>query len=313
MSAGGDLIPYKCIQPRHSRHLWEEAGPFFFQNDIVFANLETVADVSQAYSAAPEIMLHDMYFNIQAESFSVFSGNHQYKGYDVLSTANNHTMDMGENGILATQEFLRSRNIAYCGTSRSAEERDDFPIVERNGIKTAFLAYTFSLNKESLPAGKEWLCNHILLNEPNPDISLIVYQAKLARARGADMVVASLHMGCAYQAYPSMHTVKNIHRICREADIDIVLGGHPHNLQPMEIYTSIQHVMADLWPIGRGESAHEREAARRPPFVRPRAAAEIAGTTAPNGSGRPCSSRKRSAVRMMSESRSPRPPRSRRP
>lgn len=236
LSAGGDLIPYTCIQPQNCQHLWDEAGDYFFNNDIVFANLETVADPARPYSAAPEVMLNDMYFNIHQESFGIFSGNGKYRGYDVLSTANNHSMDMGETGILATQAFLERQNIAWCGTATSAQTVDEFPIIEKKGIRIAFLAYTFSLNKESLPAGKEWLCNHILLNEAAPDLEPILRQAAVARSRGADLIVASLHMGCAYQAYPGMHIINNIHQICRETGIDIILAGHPHNPQPMEIF-----------------------------------------------------------------------------
>lgn len=246
IGVGGDLIPYDCIRPENCWNLWNEAGDFFFNNDIVFANLETVADPSQPYSAAPEVMLHDMFFNIDDATFNIFSGNGQYRGYDVLATANNHSMDLGEAGILATQQFLQAKQIAWCGTAQSAESRDDFPIIERKGIKVAFLAYTFSLNKESLPQGKEWLCNHIWLNEDNPDISLIVHQANLARQRGADIIVGSLHMGCAYQAFPNNHTLQNIHQICRETGIDIILGGHPHNPQPFEIFehNNRQHFIA---------------------------------------------------------------------
>jgi hypothetical protein len=246
VGAGGDLIPYDCIRPENCEHLWDEAGDFFFNNDIVFANLETVADMNQRYSAAPEVMLHDMFFNIDEPTFNIFCGNGKYRGYDVLSTANNHTMDLGEAGILATQSFLQQKNIPYCGTASSAEERDHFPIINRNGIKIAFLAYTFSLNKEKLPEGKDWLCNHIFLNEPNPDISIIVQQASIARQRGADIIIASLHMGCAYQAYPSNHTLVNMHQICVETGIDILLGGHPHNPQPFEIFehNNKQHFIA---------------------------------------------------------------------
>ena len=236
ISAGGDLIPYRFIKPESCKNLWNEAGDFFFNNDIVFANLETVADPSNPYSAAPEVMLHDMFFNIHEESFKIFSGNGKYKGYDVLSTANNHSMDVGEDGIIATQHFLKAKNIAYAGTALSKETRDEFPIIDCKGIKVAFIAFTYSLNKESLPEGKEWLCNHLNLNEQDADISLIIHQANIARERGADIVMASLHMGCAYQAYPSQFTVDNMHRICREAGVDILIGGHPHNIQPMEIF-----------------------------------------------------------------------------
>lgn len=238
LSVGGDLIPYENITKEKCTNLWDEAGDFFFNNDLVFANLESPADLSKPYSAAPEVMLNDMFFNIDQETFTIFSGNGKYKGYDVLSTANNHTMDMGVDGIFSTQDFLTSRDIRYTGTASSKETRDNFPIIEKKGIKVAFLSYTYSLNKETLPQEQEWLCNHLNLNEENADISLIVHHADLARQRGADIIVAALHMGCAYQAYPSRHIVDNMHRICDKTGIDILIGGHPHNAQPMEIYTT---------------------------------------------------------------------------
>jgi poly-gamma-glutamate capsule biosynthesis protein CapA/YwtB (metallophosphatase superfamily) len=248
LSAGGDLIPYTCIQPAVCTSIWKHTGDFFFNADIVFANLETPADFSKPVSAAPEVMLHDMYFNADAAIMKIFNGHDQYKGYDVLSVVNNHSLDMGTEGLMNTMQLLRQKNIAYCGAALNKEEQNDFPIIERNGIKTAFLAATFSFNKEVLPNDKKWLCNHIELNQPDPDITLLIEQAALARERGADIIVAALHAGCAYQAYPGLQVVKNIHHICDAAGIDIVIAGHPHNAQPMEIYhsavTGKQHFIA---------------------------------------------------------------------
>ncbi len=248
LSAGGDLIPYDCILPHICTDIWKQTGDFFFDADIVFANLETPADFSKPVAAAPEVMLHDMYFNADAGTMKIFCGNDNYKGYDVLSVANNHSLDMGIEGLMNTMQLLQQKNIAYCGAALNQEEQNNFPIIECKGIKTAFLAATFSFNKEVLPDGKNWLCNHIELNQPDPDINLLIKQAAHARERGADIIVGALHMGCAYQAYPGLEIVKNIHHICDVAGIDIVIASHPHNAQPMEIYHSAvtrkQHFIA---------------------------------------------------------------------
>ena len=238
LNTGGDLIPYTCIQPEVCKNIWKHTGDFFFNADIVFANLETPADFSKPSSAAPEVMLHDMYFNADAAMMKIFNGNGEYKGFDVLSVANNHSLDAGAEGLLNTLQLLKQQNISYCGAALNKEEQHQFPIIDRKGIKVAFLSATFSFNKEVLPTNAEWLCNHIELNQSNPDISLLIKQAKIARERGADIIVAALHMGCAYQAYPNMHSVNNIHAICDKTGIDIVIAGHPHHAQPMEIYTS---------------------------------------------------------------------------
>lgn len=237
LSAGGDLMPYAWITPQSAQNLWDEAGDFFFNSDIVFANLETPFDVSQPPSSTPEIMLYNVYFNGDEKLFGIFSGNGKYRGYDVLSTANNHALDKGEEGLRATLDFLDAKKIKSVGTARTGEERDNFPIVERSGIKVAFLAYTYSLNTFQPLPGKEYMTNYLQLNLPGVDIGFIARQAKQARQRGADFVVCSVHAGCAYQAYPSNHTVDVFHRIFEQAGVDVILGHHPHNPQPMEQYT----------------------------------------------------------------------------
>jgi len=234
LSAGGDLMPYFCITQEQCRDIWKGCGDFFFDADLVVGNLETPLDPNKPASYVPEVMLSNMYFNANHEIFDVFSGFGEYKGFDVLSTANNHALDQGEEGVKETLQFLADKNIHSVGTARSFEERNQFPIIERNGIKVAFLSYTFSLNALVCPPGKAYLSNHLHLNEANPDISLIVEQARLARQRGAEFLVAFLHMGCAYQPYPSKIIVDNIHHICQATGIDLVLGGHPHNAQPIE-------------------------------------------------------------------------------
>lgn len=234
LSAGGDLMPYFCITSAQCQKLWHESGDFFFDADLVVGNLETPLNPNKPASYVPEVMLSNMYFNANKDMFGVFSGIDKYKGFDVLSTANNHSLDQGEEGVVETLQFLEAKNIQSVGTARTIKERDQFPLIEKNGIKVAFLSYTFSLNALVCPPEKPYLANHLNLNETHPDISLIVEHAKLARQRGAEFLVAFLHMGCAYQPYPSKRIVDNMHQICKETGIDLVLGGHPHNAQPIE-------------------------------------------------------------------------------
>jgi poly-gamma-glutamate synthesis protein (capsule biosynthesis protein) len=234
LSAGGDLMPYFCITSEQCKNLWVESGDFFFDADLVVGNLETPLNPKKPASLVPEVMLSNMYFNANQDMFAVYSGLGKYKGFDVLATANNHSLDQGEDGVVQTIEFLDQKGIQHVGTARSENERDAFPIIEKNGIKIAFLSYTFSLNALVCPEGKAYLANHLNLNEANPDLSLIVHQAQLARQKGAEFLVAFLHMGCAYQPYPSQTIIDNMQQICRQTGIDLVLGGHPHNAQPIE-------------------------------------------------------------------------------
>ena len=236
INAGGDLMPYEWIRREYCENLWDDIGKDFFDADIVFANLETPVDTSQPATYVPEVMLNDMLFNADQEMFSIFNGMGKYKGLDIVSTANNHGLDMEEAGVINTIEFLNKQGIAFTGTARNEAENFNFPILERNGIRVAFLAYTFSLNTREVPQGKNYLINHIRLNVKDVDLSLITKHCVSARQRGADFVVASLHFGNAYQCYPSKHIMENAHRVFDECGVDLILGGHPHNIQPMERY-----------------------------------------------------------------------------
>lgn len=239
LSAGGDLMPYVWVQKKYAQHLWNEVGTSFFNSDIVFANLETPIHLQKPSSYVPEIMITDMLFNANAEMFDIFNGKPHYKGYDILSTANNHSLDMGEEGVIKTIEFLESQKVAFTGTARSWQERDNFPIVERKGIKVAFIAYTYSLNREVLPNGKEYLVNYERLNYPHCSLAKLKKDVQNAYKKNCDIVVLSLHTGNAYQMYPSEHTIKIFHRIFQECGVDIILASHPHNPQPAEKYEFI--------------------------------------------------------------------------
>ncbi len=235
LSSGGDLMPYHWLNPANAPHLWDEIGPWFFDADIVFANLETPLDITQPLSAVPEVMLNHMHFNGNAELFSLFNGSGMYKGFDILSTANNHSLDMGIHGIHQTLDFLDDLEILHTGTARTRKEQANIPLIEKNGIRVAIVAATYCLNHLDIPDDHEYLVNHSRLNLPDADLGLIKELVQKARAT-ADFVVLALHNGNAYQAYPSAHTVANVHRIFETCGPDLILGSHPHNPQPLENY-----------------------------------------------------------------------------
>lgn len=233
ITASGDLMPYEWIQKPFCTHLWDDIEADFFDSDIVFGNLETPLDTTQAPALVPEVMLNDMLFNANAEMYDIFTNGNRF---DILSTANNHSLDMGEKGVKNTIAFLREKNTLHTGTSRNTTERENAPIITRNGIPIAFLSYTFSINKFENSAEKPFLVNHLRVNMPDIDLRIIRRDVSMLRQRGAEFVVLSLHFGNAYQAYPGTHIVENAQRIFEKCGVDIILGGHPHNVQPMASY-----------------------------------------------------------------------------
>lgn len=236
ISLGGDLMPYECINRRQCANLWDEVGEWFFDADVVTANLETPIVVSKPASLVPEVMLNDMNFNGSKEQFDVFSGMGKFKGYDILATANNHSLDMGEEGVLETINFLKKEEVGFVGTSSNVEEKP-YKIMEKNGIKIGFLSFTYSMNQYLPIEGKQHLVNYLPLNEKDCDISAIINQCKALKELGADILFLHLHQGNAYQKYPCDHSVDLYHRLFAECGIDIIAGGHPHNVQPSEYYS----------------------------------------------------------------------------
>jgi hypothetical protein len=242
LTAAGDLMPYEWIQPQFCTQLWNDIGDDFFSSDLTFANLETPIDVSQPPSLVPEVMLSDMLFNGDATMFSIFNADNftsktgKRVGFDILSTANNHALDVGESGVYATIDFLERKNIRHVGTSKSRENRTKTCIIEQNGIRLAFVSYTFSMNTQQNPKDKPWLVNHLEVNTADVDLSALTQDIARAKHDNADIVILSLHYGNAYQAYPSAQIVENTKRIFEECGADIILGGHPHNVQPMAAY-----------------------------------------------------------------------------
>jgi hypothetical protein len=236
ISMGGDLMPYAKIKQEFCSEIWEEIGEEFFDSDIVFANLETPIDLSQNPSLVPEIMLNHMEFNATLPQFEIFNGSKQFKGFDILSLANNHSLDKGETGVENTMGFLHQKKIQTIGVAFEPKSNQDIAIIEKGGIKTGWLAFTFCTNHFSVPIGKEYLVNTLPLNTPYFDCTLIQEKVKCLKENGAEFIFASMHMGNAYQPLPNALIIENFKKIAEETEVDYIIGTHPHNPQPFAEY-----------------------------------------------------------------------------
>lgn len=195
---------------------FSEVREILTEGDWVFGNLETpLAGEDLGYSGYP-------LFNAPPELADALKN----AGFQVLATANNHALDRKETGVLRTLEHLRSRGLVPVGTAASAEEAERIAIETRNGIALAFLAYTYGTNGIPLPEGKPYLVSLI-------DESRMAEQIRQARELGADAVAVSVHFGQEYQSRPNEEQKRLAEHLVR-AGADIVLGSHPHVLQPYE-------------------------------------------------------------------------------
>jgi poly-gamma-glutamate capsule biosynthesis protein CapA/YwtB (metallophosphatase superfamily) len=235
LSAGGDLLSSRDANPENTQHLWDESKDFLFSADVCCANLETPVVPSRAATFLPKKMRKHFALNNSPQMFDIFYQDG--KGINVFSTANNHCLDMGAEGLLETLDFLNSKGCAHVGTSSSAQEQEDFPIIEKNGVRLAFLSYTYAVNGKKIPEGKEYLANYIRLNKPDTDLSMIERHVRKARLeKKADFVVACLHWTREFESYPLQSLIETGHKIM-EFGVDVIIGNHAHGVQPLEKYT----------------------------------------------------------------------------
>ena len=148
-------------------------------------------------------------------------------GLDVLSTANNHSMDRYEKGVISTLDALDEIGIAHTGTYRSEEERDTILIKEVNGIKIAFLSFTYGTNGIPIPSGKEYLVNLI-------DEDLMLEQINLAKEQDVDLICASMHWGVEYAQKQNKEQERLADFLIKNG-VQIIIGNHAHVIEPMEI------------------------------------------------------------------------------
>ena len=233
LSAGGDILPTGGLSLENSGQLWDDVRDFYYKADLVTANLESPVTDTAPVKYVSTVLTEAPLLNNGRDIFDrLVDGG---KGISFFSTANNHTLDQGEEGLISTLKFLDAKGYPHVGSARSREERNKPVIVERNGVKVAFLSWTFSLNKSIIPDGKDYLVNHLRLNQAGVDISRIQRQVNDAKAAGADVVVACLHWTMEFESYPTEHLMKTGHRLI-ESGIDVIIGNHAHTIQPMECH-----------------------------------------------------------------------------
>ena len=145
-------------------------------------------------------------------------------GFNMISLANNHTLDKGEEGILYSNNYWKGKNVITAGTYSSQEERDNVKIYEKNGIKYAFLAYTTTTNGLSVPSGKEYLVNVYSQDQAKKDIDSIKNKV--------DVIIVSMHWGEEYVFDPT-NSQKEIALYLSKLGVNLIIGSHPHVIQPV--------------------------------------------------------------------------------
>lgn len=202
--------------------------PLLGASDLAIGNLETTfAGKEATYSGYPRFNTPDaLAFNLKNA------------GFQVVTTANNHCLDKGQQGLFRTLDCLDAAGLLHTGTARSQEESDRILLVERKGVNIAILSYTFGTNMLYPEKDKQFSVNYL-----DPD--QIIERIKKARSEGAKLVIVALHFGVEYQPYPNAEQERIANLLLNEG-ADVILGHHPHVLQPPSISEENRFVIYSL-------------------------------------------------------------------
>lgn len=167
-------------------------------------------------------------------------------GFDMLLTANNHTYDTGTKGFHRTQEVIGQRGFDYIGT-RPNEEAKSYVVKDINGIRVGMVCYTYETEKIS--SIRKSLNGIAMSSKDSPLISSFHYkyleefydqlssELSAMKEEGADITVVYIHWGTEYVTKPNSNQKKIAQQLC-DLGVDIIVGGHPHVIQPIEVLTS---------------------------------------------------------------------------
>jgi len=183
--------------------------------DLAFYNQETILGGTElGLSTYPQ-------FNSPQE----FGDAMMDLGFNLVSLANNHTMDRGQKALAASHEYWAQQNALTAGSYASFEERNTVDVREVNGISYTLLSYTYGTNGIPVPQGKEYLCNVYTEEMLKKDIE--------AARNQVDVLIVSMHWGTEYTHTPT-ETQEHLAQLLADLDVDLVIGHHPHVIQPVQ-------------------------------------------------------------------------------
>jgi len=147
-------------------------------------------------------------------------------GFNMVSLATNHTLDQGSNGIINFYNYWKDKDVMYHGIADSEETRSQYIIKEKNNITYSMLSYTTSTNGIPVPSGKDYLVNVYNKETVKKDIEYLRDKV--------DVLIVAMHWGVEYTHTPTAEELE-IAEYLADLDVDIILGAHPHCIQPIDI------------------------------------------------------------------------------
>ncbi len=201
------------------RHTYEDVADIISEADIAFINQETLM-CGEGF----ELSYYPLFNSPQDMGYQL-----DEMGFDIVNIATNHMLDKGAKGLSQTIDFLKTLDMLMIGGYENDEDYNTLRIYEEQGIKIAFLSYTYFTNYITLSADSD-------LAVPYLDKETVAAQVAKADAE-ADLVIVSAHWGDENTFKPN-EIQKEYAQIMADNGADVILGHHPHVLQPIEWITA---------------------------------------------------------------------------
>ena len=223
--------------------------------DYAVANLETtLAGTAKPYQGNPM-------FNCPDELVDAAKN----AGFDMLLTASNHSYDSQQAGFERTIRTVREKGLQNLGTMLSADE-PKYAVQNINGINIGMICYTYedsqgpgnppALNYNPIQAGGYDIINCFRHSDPSSLYNHLETQMELMRADGAEAIVVYLHWGQEYKLEANASQKEIAQKLC-DMGVDVIIGGHPHVVEPIELLESTvdpNHRTVCLYSMGNAVS-----------------------------------------------------------
>ena len=221
--ATGDILPHPSIAHAalaHGHGARYDFRPMFAAlRPVISRAALAICHVEVPLTDAPPTM--DPAFSAPTE----VAGAIAWAGFDMCSTASNHTLDQHQAGVDSTLAALDRAGVAHAGSYASADDAARIPIMNADGVRVAFLAYTYGTN--GIPPPDPWSVNLISIDRIEAD-------ADRARRAGADLVIVNLHWGTQYVHAPDAMQRSLAAELLYRHVVDAIVGEHAHVVQPIE-------------------------------------------------------------------------------
>lgn len=236
IAVGDNLIHHTIYESAYQdgsydfKPFYQDVKPFIQQHDLAFINQETILGGTElGLSTWPR-------FNSPYECGDAIID----AGFNLISIANNHTLDKGEAGVLNAIDYFEEQDIIFSGALKQ-EKESQLKIFTRNNITFGFIAYTTLTNGLKHPQNKTYLANVYSKEKAQEEILEVRDQV--------DFIIVSMHWGSEYIDLPTEEQ-QIIAKDLNEVGADLILGHHPHVIQPIHKIRSNQHETIVAYSLG---------------------------------------------------------------